>query len=269
MFMTRHIGETMNCTGQPTLDDVIGYVLKYRRISYKPGTRSSYSNFGYCVLGKIIEKKTGMAYENYIRFAVLAPIGIFDMRLAGNTLDERTNNEVRYYSESEKILACDGRNEYVDRQYGGNDIRLLGAAGGWIASSISLMKLATAIDGWNDRPDILNNETVMTMTCHDTLRTHPFGWKGVREDNWWRTGSFSGTSALLYKQSDSISWVVILNSSTWKGASFPNYIHANMKKCLSTVNQWPVYDLFQYRKPESIQTIRFSTVEPLIKCNTL
>ena len=47
----------------------------------------AYSNFGYCVLGRVIEKLTGQPYADYVRAEVLSRCGITDMTIAGNTLD--------------------------------------------------------------------------------------------------------------------------------------------------------------------------------------
>jgi acyl-CoA synthetase (AMP-forming)/AMP-acid ligase II len=45
-------------------------------LAHQPGTSYAYSNFGYCVLGRVIEKITGESYEAHVRKAVLAPMEI-------------------------------------------------------------------------------------------------------------------------------------------------------------------------------------------------
>jgi len=65
-----------------------------------PGTSFAYSNFGYCILGRVIEKLTGQTYEKYITENILKRCGISDMRIAGNTLTDRAINEVKYYSQT-------------------------------------------------------------------------------------------------------------------------------------------------------------------------
>ena len=83
-------------------------IIRYRMsvpLDFDPGTRTAYSNFGYCVLARIIEStvaaKTGkrVSYEDYVRSAVLQPAGISDMRLGRTRLSERAPGEVRYYAE--------------------------------------------------------------------------------------------------------------------------------------------------------------------------
>ena len=54
-----------------------------------PGTNYDYSNFGYCLLGRVIEEVTGQSYDAYVQGAVLAPCGIAGMEIAGDTLADR------------------------------------------------------------------------------------------------------------------------------------------------------------------------------------
>src|SRR5262249_15681075 len=50
-------------------------------LDFEPGERDAYSNFGYCLLGRVIEAASGLSYEGYVRQHVLAPLGIHDMRI--------------------------------------------------------------------------------------------------------------------------------------------------------------------------------------------
>lgn len=49
---------------------------KHRRLRFVPGERASYSNLGYLVLGEIISEVAGTSYEEYVRQAILRPIGM-------------------------------------------------------------------------------------------------------------------------------------------------------------------------------------------------
>jgi CubicO group peptidase (beta-lactamase class C family) len=71
-------------------------------ITNPPGTHWAYSNFGYCVLGRIIEQVTGQPYEGFVQANILTPCGITTMQIARNKERERAPNEVVYvgqYSE--------------------------------------------------------------------------------------------------------------------------------------------------------------------------
>lgn len=51
-------------------------------VRQRPGTRFSYSNTGYTLLGMVVEAVTGQAYEPYLDRALLAPLGMHDSSFA-------------------------------------------------------------------------------------------------------------------------------------------------------------------------------------------
>ncbi|MFH1653772.1 MAG: serine hydrolase domain-containing protein, partial [Pseudomonadota bacterium] len=78
--------------------NVIEYVLSQGELQFAPGTQYLYSNVGYNMLGRIIEKVSGMTYEEYVRSILADPlIGVSDMYIAGNFAADRRSNEVYYY----------------------------------------------------------------------------------------------------------------------------------------------------------------------------
>ena len=82
--------------------NVIRYMLS-RPLDFDPGTRYAYSNFGYCVLGRLIEKLSGVAYEKFVQEKVLAPAGIKRMRLGASLDGKQAPGEVRYYTRSNEM----------------------------------------------------------------------------------------------------------------------------------------------------------------------
>lgn len=228
-----------------SIDDIIVYALT-KKLDYTPGTRSSYSNLGYAILGKVIEKISGMEYEKYVKKEILFPLGIYDMHIARNYYHQRFTNEVTYYDRdnSRKIYPFDGSRELVTRPYGGNDMKTIAATGGWLASPSELIKLILAIDGFDSQPDILLPETIEMMVSADKLG--PYGWKGTSYGFWWRTGTLSGTSALVARQNNDICWVALFNTSTSRPTKFHRYIHHVMNNIIASVTSWPDHDLFKY-----------------------
>ena len=69
----------------PSRDTVIRYMLA-QRLDFDPGSRFAYSNFGYMLLGRVIEKISGQSYEAYLRDAVLTPPGLPRIQQGGSTL---------------------------------------------------------------------------------------------------------------------------------------------------------------------------------------
>ena len=55
------------------------------RIRTRPGSRFSYSNTGYALLGRVIEAVTGQRYERYLDTALLVPLGMRDSTFAFTT----------------------------------------------------------------------------------------------------------------------------------------------------------------------------------------
>ncbi|HEC41669.1 MAG TPA: class A beta-lactamase-related serine hydrolase [Bacteroides sp.] len=257
MFMPHVVARNMHVELPVKSEDVIRYALT-RKLNYKPGTRYSYSNLGYSILGEIIEKLTGMDYEDYVQLSLLQPLGIWDMQIGQGYYEEKAPREVKYYeiSGNKKVLAFDSRNEYVPRVYGGNDIALLGAAGGWIGSPAEMLRLGVAIDGFNSSPDILLPETIEKMTKNKGGRYNMIGWKGTDgSGTWWRTGTLTGSSALMVRQENGLNWIIVMNTTTWKRSRIHSETSRTMFRALSTVKEWPEYDLFDYQKPVELPSM--------------
>ncbi|MDE5639537.1 MAG: beta-lactamase family protein, partial [Odoribacter sp.] len=251
MFCSVDIARKMDVPPPADLNTIIRFVLS-RRLRYVPGTSTAYSNVGYGILSKVIEKVSGTTYENYIQENILRPAGCFDMHLANNLYEDRHENEVRYYetADEELIPACDGSKQLVPKYYGGNHIEALSGAGAWVASPIELLRFLAVIDGEPRIKDILKPETIAQMTAF-SFDTLPIGWMHVfYNGDCSRTGTLSGTSALLKKQHNGYSWAFVTNTSSWKGSKFPSYINQMINRALSTVKQWPEKDLFELQSFE-------------------
>jgi len=154
---------------------------------------------------------------------------------------------VKYYEPMPTFYVADyaGGDDEVLRTYGGNDMHSLGAAGGWIASSTDLMKLLLSIDGLDSHPDYLKAESVKSMVDTETNAYGPLGWRRIRNQAWYRTGTLAGTSALKVRQDDGVSYIVLFNTGSWKGPALANDISKMMNRGLSKIVQWPEYDLYE------------------------
>jgi CubicO group peptidase (beta-lactamase class C family) len=123
------------------LSPVHGLHCQAQRLA-KVVTEYLHSNFGYCVLGRVIEKLTGRTYEAAVRERVLRPCGISSMRISGNTLAERAGREVVYYDQ-------DGEDPYR------MNVRRMDSHGGWLATPTDLVRFLVRVDGFPTKPDIL------------------------------------------------------------------------------------------------------------------
>ena len=257
MFCPLDIARKMKVKPPVDLNTIIRFVLS-RRLHYTPGTSTAYSNVGYGILTRVIEKVSGMNYEDYIKQNILRPAGCFDMHLGRNLYENRLPNEVRYYDTAEELIpSCDGSKQLVPKYYGGNNIEELYGAGGWVASASELLRFMAVIDGNPVIPDILSPESIEQMTTFsaDAL---PIGWMHVTpQGEWSRTGTLSGSSVLMKKQSDGYAWVFISNTGSWKGPRFQSYINGMITNALKNVPSWPEKDLFALQQFEPHQHIVF------------
>ena len=73
-FMQWDIAQALSKPPPVECADVIAF-MKSRRLDFAPGARSVFSNYGYCVLGRVIERASGLPYEEYVRNRVLRPAG--------------------------------------------------------------------------------------------------------------------------------------------------------------------------------------------------
>ena len=234
LFSSRDVKHQLGLDHAPEADDFYRVVLN-RRLKFAPGSWQSYSNFGYLLLSQIIEKVSGMPYEDFIRNEVLRPAGCYDMHIAGTYYEDRRDNEVRYYTHE-----GDGKyiEEYTDsgimvkRCYGGNNIPLLSGAGAWCGSPAEIARFVASIDGRPEVPDIITPESVELMTGYYDKDTFSLGWNDTHPAKGWsRSGTLSGTTALVKLFPDGECWVFISNTSTWKGPRQAKYTDALFRQC--------------------------------------
>ena len=249
LFSSRDIMHLMQLDHAPEADDYFRFVLP-KRLRFQPGEWQRYSNFGYLLLSRIIEEVSGKSYEDFIKEDVLRPAGVYDMHIAGIYYDDKRENEVRYYThegDGKFIEEYNNSGRIVERCYGGNNIPMLSGAGAWCGSPAELARLVASIDGRNEVPDIISKEAVEQMTGYYDKDTFSLGWNDTHPAKGWsRTGTLSGTTALVKYFPDGECWILITNSSTWKGPGQARYTDALFKQCRELYSaKLPAINLFE------------------------
>jgi CubicO group peptidase (beta-lactamase class C family) len=165
-----------------------------------PGIHYAYSNFGYFLLGRVIEKISGMAYGEFVRQHVRAPLGITDMQLATKKAVAR---EVHYYG------------------YGRDDpyavpVELHDANGGWIATPSDLVRFALGVFSADDKagaPALLKPDTLRHMTRGSEANPeYACGWGVSPDGDCSHSGGFDGTASFLVHRHDGLAWAVVVNT---------------------------------------------------------
>jgi len=261
MFRPAQIARALDLEPPPGPADVIRYMLG-QPLEFEPGSRYAYSNFGYCVLGRILERVAGQPYESFVREQVLAPCGIHRMRL-GRTLDERhAPDEVRYYMDdsSEAAPVYPSVAAKVPWPYGGFNLEAMDAHGGWIASVVDLARFAAPLDNPDKHP-VLRSATLNTMSAPPAPPAwrdadgklgpvyYGCGWMvrpmpSTGRANFWHTGSLPGTFALLVHRHDGVGWAALFNQRSsqpqWPDAALDPALH----RAAAAVRSWPDHNLF-------------------------
>ena len=258
MFQSRTIAFAMGVPPPADAETIIRYMMG-QQLDWDPGIKNSYSNFGYNVLGRVIERITGQSYEDYVKTHILNPIGITRMQI-GHTLESgRAEGEVRYYDypNAHLVQSVFPSGAMVPRPYGGYYLEAMDAHGGWIASAIDLARFLTAVDGRDSRPDILKPSTLELMLSRPDLvewensnRYYAMGWEYIPEGDlaqFWHTGGVYGGMGfvwytLTYK--GGIAITAVLNgwpndSEAW-GTDWDDIIWGGIRNIL----EWSSHDLF-------------------------
>jgi N-acyl-D-amino-acid deacylase len=234
-------------------------------LDFTPGTRQAYSNFGFNVLGRVIERVSGQPYAAYVRDHVLTPAGITTMRLGRTRLSDRAPGEVRYYAPPGQPLTWSvfWGEGYASFAYGGSTyLEALDAHGGWIASAADLVRFATAVDGQRG-PALLRPETVQAMiaTPRPATGMPSTGIPGVTGEVsaglgwdmtpvaggavWSRVGALMGSSAAwVARRLDGVAIAFTVNSLPPDYNAFLNEAITALSRAVDAVHTWPAGDLF-------------------------
>jgi CubicO group peptidase (beta-lactamase class C family) len=208
-----------NITGK----EFIRTVIREYPLEHLPGTKYFYSNFGYCLLGRIIEKKTGLTYENYVKKHILLPCGIKDMRIGWHI---SAPDEVEYIGDK-------GENPYALSP------SHMDAHGGWIANPIELVKLLARVDGFTNVPDILESATVKTMTTpSEQNKNYALGWFVTYNNNWWHTGGLAGTTSEMARYSEGFNWAVLINFRPNSAGEFDGDMDRLFWRSKEKIQEW-------------------------------
>ncbi len=227
MFQSVRFAKTMGEEPPADASTVIRAMLS-QPLDFDPGERYAYSNFGYCLLGRVIERLTDQTYEDYVREHVLAPVGIGSMKVGSTHLESRNEHEVRYYHpDTGESVFAENLGEMVPSPYGAWNLEAMDSHGGWIASAVDLAKFASAFDDPDNCP-ILSRESIELMyrrppgeAGHEENGDekpvfYSLGWRnrvvGPGKVNHWHTGSLPGTATILIRRHDGKNFVALLNT---------------------------------------------------------
>lgn len=233
MFELLTISRALKLKQIARVPDIVRYQLS-RPLDFEPGTEYQYSNFGYCLLGRVIEAASGQPYEEFVTERILKPAGMSQTRLGKTRLADRADDEAHYYTQTLKTYPAiwdaahegkSGKFELVQAPYGQSDLEVMDSHGAWTSTASDLVRFAIAMDSatqpllkldslrqLKERPSFADSEV-------DTW--YGFGWNvrsnvGLECVSMWHTGLIAGSSTILVKRWDNLVWAVLFNTDETK-----------------------------------------------------
>jgi CubicO group peptidase (beta-lactamase class C family) len=232
-------------TMRPTRESITQFWMG-KKLDFIPGTHFAYSNFGYSLLGQIIENASKQKYEDYVRNQVLAPLSVTHMR-PGQTI-ELAPGEATYYvfpGQEENVSLLPNFKGKVALPYGGDFmLEAMTPDTGWIASSPELVKFISAVAHDKQSPKIISQQSLDKMLEKPNVPE----WKdkplyfamGFEADRslpgrlrFFRQGSLPGVISFVCHRDDGYSYAFCCNSRPQESNIFQTQATALMEMSIN------------------------------------
>lgn len=223
--------------------------MALRTLDAAPGNTYYYSNFGYSLLGRVIESATGKTYEHFMLDEVFGRVGMSSMVLGDSLFGDQVEREVVYGdlpgSTANSVMG--GTPSSVPTQYGAWNMRNLDAHGGWVGSAVDLVRFADAFNDPSNSP-LLSPGSISTMWSAHPNETvtnyYSAGWVRATSNSqvtFFHDGALSPDSTLSYmvRRPDGVNWAVVFNDSPPT-----NNIYSQITAQLDATASWPSGDLY-------------------------
>ena len=176
-----------------------------KELAFTPGAQISYSNAGYILLGKIIEKVSGMSYEKYLQENIFKPLGM------NNTGYEHPDIKVRNCATG-YIISDNG--SYTD--IGESDVSGAFSAGALYSTAEDMFRWDQALYTEKLVKASTLNQAFSQATLNDgsTIK-YGFGWmvsqwRGIKEVG--HGGDITGFNSYIARYPDEQFTVIVLSN---------------------------------------------------------
>lgn len=181
-------------------EQYMNWLLDNTYQEFSPGSQFHYVNVNFFVAAIIVEKVSGLAFEDYLREAVWKPIGDTNSKLG--TIAP-ANMEVTYYGQG--VLKGQEYGTYIDRYLG---------AGNVISTAENLLRFATAIDGKSGKEDLLPQDLLAQYTTGSSVASGQALGIGLWGNRLYFYGSIPGTrSGWILDKSTGLAAAIIFNGN--------------------------------------------------------
>ncbi|WP_245657848.1 serine hydrolase domain-containing protein [Herbidospora mongoliensis] len=248
LYLDHVIADALGVPLPITRGDIVKYASS-RPLDFAPGSRYAYSNYGYMLLGLIVEKVSGQSYESYVKQKLLAPVGITRLRLGRTLRAEAAPGEVFYESRFTAKTVADPQGAVVPASYGGFNMPNRASGGGWLASAVDLVRFAKVFDAPGP---VLNATSIGKIVAKPEIGLTSSGsWYGgglwVRQVtghlNTWHDGSLPGTYTYLARLQNGFTYAALFNRREETGSLDFDVLSPLINAEIGKVTTWPTTDL--------------------------
>lgn len=250
MFIDVTIRNTLNLTLPISTTDIRTF-MQSQPLDFPTGTDNRYSNFGYSLLGRMLEvRNPGKTFAQIMQQQVFGPLGINGAAIGRTYRADALPGEVRYHPQR---LGCSSSvieqsRPYVPVQYGGWNQENMDAHGAYVMSAPEFAKVLGAFQLGIFNPLLSQTATTAMWTPENAGSDWLKGWfdntvtgfDGNPVQMLDHNGSLPGTKTYIAHRRDGISFVVFTNGDvnlfTTQGSQLGNLANG--------ITAWPNWDLF-------------------------
>ena len=227
------------------------YMVGTQMLDFTPNTSSQYSNFGFSVLGQVLEtRNAGLTYAQIMQQRVFAPLGITRPRIANSTTLHP--GEVRYHPYVPMLdrSVVNNQQPWVAGQYGGLSKENMDSHGAWVMAAPDFAKILAAFDLGGSNPLLGEDETENMWTLQPGYSTLMRGWflknvsngLGSQVAMYHHNGRLYGAVSFVARRADGLSFVFLTNGD--RNNLFGDVHGEQLSNIANTISMWPNHDLF-------------------------
>lgn len=212
---SRAASRALGLAGPPTPTELAQWMLG-KPLQYSPGETAVYNNFGYSLLGLVIEKVTSQSYTRFVQETLFGESMRGEVILARTLPQDRSPREPWY---SDPYLGCSvfviSTCQSVPWTDGGLYFEGFHSYGGLVASAPGVL-------------DFLNRYW---------LSGHPRA--AGQTGHWWFNGSMNGTYTYAIQRADGTNIVILLNQRTDSSGLPYEEIRSRLEQVAGKIAEWP------------------------------
>jgi CubicO group peptidase (beta-lactamase class C family) len=249
------IEDVARFAGQTRLPVTIDAMARYRAtlpLEFRPGERMAYGNLAYLYLGLIVERVADRPYASFARTEIFGKLGLARPHLARSALAAQRPGSARQHDNgtdspdlrvtwSATTGPVDGPRPLVPLAYGGEDLDLFKAFGGWCMAPCDYAKVLASLD---------RGGPVLTPASRDTMWAIPWFLPASRYVNGWDSfeagggvrgfqhgGGMPGVVSRILYRTDGWGFAVFGNGPGGVPDIYPEL-------AAMAPSAWPAHDLF-------------------------